>query len=43
MSLLVFTRNSAETLPRLLETTGWAAERVVVDMRNYPPLRQAAF
>ncbi len=34
MSLLVFTRNSAETLPRLLETTGWAAERVVVDMQS---------
>lgn len=34
VSLLVFTRNSAETLPRLLETTGWVAERVIVDMQS---------
>lgn len=34
VSLLVFTRNSAETLPRLLDTTGWVAERIIVDMQS---------
>ena len=34
ISLLVFTRNSAATLPLLLQTTRWAAERVVVDMQS---------
>lgn len=32
LSLIVHTRNSAETLPRLLETTAWIEERIVVDM-----------
>ncbi|WP_256749768.1 glycosyltransferase family 2 protein [Mesorhizobium sp. Mes31] len=34
ISLIVHTRNSAATLPRLLETTGWAAERIVIDMQS---------
>ena len=34
ISLIVHTRNSEATLPRLLETTGWLAERIVVDMES---------
>ncbi len=34
LSLLVFTRNSYETLPHLLATTQWASERVIVDMKS---------
>lgn len=32
ISLLVHTRNSAATLPRLIATTGWAAQRIAIDM-----------
>jgi len=34
ISLIVHTRDSAPTLPRLLATTTWAAERIVVDMQS---------
>lgn len=34
LALLVFTRNSAETLPRLLATTEWIGERVIIDMQS---------
>jgi glycosyltransferase involved in cell wall biosynthesis len=34
ISLLVHTRDSAATLPRLLETTSWLDERVVIDMSS---------
>lgn len=34
LSLIVHTRNSARTLPKLLDTTAWIAERVVVDMQS---------
>lgn len=34
ISLIVHTRNSVATLPRLLETTAWFDERIVVDMAS---------
>ncbi|MEO5757326.1 MAG: glycosyltransferase family 2 protein [Mesorhizobium sp.] len=34
VSLIVHTRDSAATLPRLLATTSWAAERIIVDMQS---------
>jgi len=34
VTVLIHTRNSAETLPRLLASIGWAAEIVVIDMRS---------
>jgi hypothetical protein len=32
LTVITHTRDSAATLPRLLETTAWASERIVVDM-----------
>ncbi|MDR3467167.1 MAG: glycosyltransferase family 2 protein [Xanthobacteraceae bacterium] len=34
LSLIVHTRNSARTLPRLLATTSWIPERIAVDMAS---------
>ena len=34
ISLLVHTRNSAATLPRLIASTGWVAERIAIDMQS---------
>jgi glycosyltransferase involved in cell wall biosynthesis len=34
ISVITHTRNSARTLPRMLETTGWADERIIIDMSS---------
>ncbi|RWM16756.1 MAG: glycosyltransferase family 2 protein [Mesorhizobium sp.] len=34
ISLIVHTRNSEATLPRLLDSTRWAAERILIDMQS---------
>jgi glycosyltransferase involved in cell wall biosynthesis len=34
ISLLVHTRNSAGTLPRLIASTGWIDERIAIDMQS---------
>lgn len=34
ISVIAHTRNSAETLPRLLETASWCDERIIVDMSS---------
>lgn len=34
LSIITHTRDSAATLPRLLETTSWADERLIVDMAS---------
>lgn len=34
ITLLVHTRNSERTLPRLLSSTGWCDERIIVDMSS---------
>ena len=42
ISIVTHTRNSARTLPRLLETTAWAGERLVVDMASTDETRAIA-
>lgn len=42
ITLITHTRNSAGTLPRLLATTGWLSERVVVDMASDDETRALA-
>ena len=42
ISIITHTRNSAGTLPALLETTNWAQERVIVDMMSEDDTRAIA-
>lgn len=42
ISVITHTRNSSRTLARLLETTAWAAERLVVDMESSDDTRVMA-
>lgn len=42
ISLIVHTRNSAATLPKLLDSTIWCDERIVVDMSSSDETREIA-